>query len=84
MIVSSLVNIALDYTFILVFHWGVAGAAIATIISQIVSLTCCVVFIRRRLPHLLPTKALLRSLPALLRDEGAAHLGLGISIGLQR
>jgi putative MATE family efflux protein len=84
MVVSSLVNIALDYCFILVFHWGVKGAAIATIIAQIVSLLCCCVFIRRRLPALLPTKALLRSLPALLRDEAGAHLGLGISMGFQR
>ncbi|GHU54201.1 MATE family efflux transporter [Spirochaetia bacterium] len=84
MVASSLVNIALDYCFILVFHWGVAGAAAATILAQIVSLLCCSVFIRRRLPQLLPTKTLLRSLPALLRDEAGAHLGLGISMGLQR
>jgi putative MATE family efflux protein len=84
MIVSSLVNIALDYCFILVFHWGVAGAAIATVIAVMVSLVCCCVFIYRRLPQLLPTRALLRSLPALLRDEAGAHLGLGISIGAQR
>jgi putative MATE family efflux protein len=84
MVVSSLVNIALDYCFILVFHWGVAGAAVATIIAQIVSMVCCAVFIYRRLPQLLPTRALLRSLPGLLRDEAGAHLGLGISMGLQR
>lgn len=84
MVASSLVNIALDYCFILVFHWGVAGAAIATILAQIVSLVCCCVFICRRLPQLLPTRELLCSLPALLQDEASAHLGLGIAIGAQR
>jgi len=34
MIISTLVNIVLDLIFILVFHWGIAGAAYATLISQ--------------------------------------------------
>ena len=32
--VSALLNIVLDLLFVCVFHWGVAGAAFATIISQ--------------------------------------------------
>lgn len=35
--VSALLNIVLDLLFVCVFHWGVAGAAFATIISQYVS-----------------------------------------------
>lgn len=35
--VSALTNIALDMLFILVFHWGVAGAAAATITAQYLS-----------------------------------------------
>ncbi len=34
LIISSLVNIALDLLFILVFGWGVAGVALATVIAQ--------------------------------------------------
>ena len=34
---SSLLNIALDLVFILSFHMGVAGAALATVLSQLVS-----------------------------------------------
>ena len=34
---SSVLNIALDAGFILLFHTGVAGAALATVISQLVS-----------------------------------------------
>lgn len=35
--VSALLNIVLDLLFVCVLHWGVAGAAFATIISQYVS-----------------------------------------------
>ena len=34
---AALLNIGLDLLFVLVFHWGVAGAAIATVIAQYVS-----------------------------------------------
>lgn len=46
MIVSSFVNIALDLLFVLVFHWGVAGAAIATVIAQ--GCSCIFCFLRLR------------------------------------
>ena len=41
MIVASFVNIALDLLFVLVFHWGIAGAAVATLIAQLVSSLFC-------------------------------------------
>jgi putative MATE family efflux protein len=37
LIVSSLTNIALDLLFVCVFHWDVAGVAIATILAHILS-----------------------------------------------
>lgn len=37
LIVSAVMNIALDLLLILVFHWGVAGAAEATVIAQYAS-----------------------------------------------
>ena len=37
LVFSSILNIFLDLFFILVFHMGVAGAAIATVISQVIS-----------------------------------------------
>lgn len=43
MIVASILNIALDLLFVLVFRWGVAGAAAATLISQAVSGAFCFV-----------------------------------------
>ena len=35
--ISALLNVALDLIFVLVFHWGVEGAANATVVSQYVS-----------------------------------------------
>ncbi|MBR5310189.1 MAG: MATE family efflux transporter [Oscillospiraceae bacterium] len=37
LIISSMTNIVLDLIFVGVFHWGVAGAAVATVISQMLS-----------------------------------------------
>lgn len=38
LIISSVVNVVLDLVFIINFHWGVAGAAAATAISQLVAM----------------------------------------------
>lgn len=43
LIVSSLVNIVLDLLLVAVFPFGVAGAAIATVISQAVSCVLCII-----------------------------------------
>lgn len=43
MIVASIINILLDLLFVLVFRWGIAGAAIATLIAQVCSGFVCYV-----------------------------------------
>lgn len=48
LIISSLLNIALDLAMILVFDMGVAGAAWATVISQGISGILCLLYIRKR------------------------------------
>ena len=42
LLIASLINVALDLLLIVVFHTGVEGAAIATVISQAVSALLCV------------------------------------------
>lgn len=49
---SSILNILLDVTLILWGGLGVAGAAIATVVSQAVSGFACLWFVRRRFPIL--------------------------------
>ncbi len=41
MVVASLTNIVLDILFVMGLHWGVAGAAFATVIGQAVSAAVC-------------------------------------------
>jgi len=41
MVVAALVNIFLDLLFVMVFHWGISGAAAATVIAQAVSAIFC-------------------------------------------
>lgn len=47
MVVACFTNVALDLLFVLVFHWGIAGAAIATLIAQLVSSLFCLWHIRK-------------------------------------
>lgn len=47
MIVASFTNIVLDILFVLVFHWGIAGAAAATLIAQLISALFCIYHIRK-------------------------------------
>lgn len=47
LIISSLINIALDLLFVGVFHFGVGSAALATIISQFVSALLCLVHLMK-------------------------------------
>lgn len=46
-VISSVLNILLDCVFIFVLHTGVWGAAVATVISQVVSGTVCLLKIKR-------------------------------------
>lgn len=56
LIVSSLLNIILDLLFITQFQMGVRGAAVATVISQGVSVVLCIVYIIKKAQLLLPEK----------------------------
>ncbi len=47
MVTAALTNVALDLIFVLVFKWGIAGAASATIIAQGVSFAYCFAAIRK-------------------------------------
>ncbi len=47
MVVASVTNIVLDFLFVFGFHWGIAGAAIATLIAQAVSSVYCFYHIQK-------------------------------------
>lgn len=48
LVISSIANTVLDLLFVVVFRWEVAGAAIATVISQALSAVCAAVYMVRR------------------------------------
>ena len=50
--IACVINIVLDLTFVIVFHMGVAGVAIATIIAQIFSWIFGIFYINRKYPML--------------------------------
>lgn len=47
MILGTVANIVLDPLFILVFKWGVAGAALATVLGNVVTLVYSILIIRK-------------------------------------
>lgn len=47
MLIAALLNIGLDLLFVLVFHWGIFGAAIASVTAQLVSFLYCLMEIRK-------------------------------------
>lgn len=79
LIFSALLNIALDLFFIIVFHMGAAGAAIATIISQGVSGLLCLVYIIKKVPILHMTREDWHPEGALLKRQ----MQIGIPMALQ-
>lgn len=56
LIVSSLLNIVLDIFFITQLNMGIQGAAVATVISQGVSVILCIIYIFKKTQILLPSK----------------------------
>ncbi|MDO4732940.1 MAG: MATE family efflux transporter [Bacillota bacterium] len=54
LLISSALNILLDLLFVVVFRWGIAGAAVATVISQAGSAVASLIYLGVLFPDLLP------------------------------
>ena len=50
LLITSILNIVLDLVFVAWFHWGVAGAAAATVISQVASFLAAYLYMTRKYP----------------------------------
>lgn len=79
LILSALLNVVLDLLFIIVFHWGAAGAAYATVISQGVSGVLCLVYIAKKMPELRLEKEDFRLSAHIVKMQ----VGIGIPMALQ-
>lgn len=80
LLVSSLVNIVLDLLFVAVFHWSVAGAAIATVISQACSAVVSVAYMFRKYDALRLRKGEF----SFSREYCVTTLKLGIPVAMQQ
>lgn len=76
---STILNVLLDLLCILVFHWGVAGAAIATVFSQGVSAVLCYFYMYRKFEILRMQPSDKRFRPELARQL----IFVGVPMGLQ-
>lgn len=78
LILSVILNLGTDLLFIGKFHMGIAGAAYATVLSQIVCFLACLIFILIRYRYILPRRedwaGLWKEIPGLFST--------GLSMGL--
>lgn len=66
--ISASLNIVLDLVFVIVFHWGVKGAAAATVLSQGISALFLIIYCCSTLEILHLTREDLHFSPCLLRE----------------
>ncbi len=74
-VIGALLNCILDPLYIFVFHWGVAGAAIATISSQILSAVVLLIYFWKKGKTMRFEKRYMKPNPHIIRSI----LALGIS-----
>ena len=79
LILTSALNIGLDLLFIVPFHFGVLGAALATDISQVISGVLSFIYLRRKFDVLKMEKDDL----AFSKKASIHLLGIGVPMGLQ-
>lgn len=79
LIIGSVANIALDLLFILVFHLGIFGAAFATVISQLIAGTLCLLYIVRKIDILRLSKVDWQT----DKSHFLILLNMGVPMGLQ-
>ena len=78
LLLSAVLNIFLDLLLIIVFRMGVTGAAVATVISQGVSVVLCWIYMMKKIPVLAPRKEDWR----LSRLTSAQQLKIGLPMAL--
>ena len=54
MLIASVINVVLDLVFVAGLHWGVAGAALATVTAQAFSALYCFVVVKKSILYILP------------------------------
>ncbi len=79
LVISSLLNIGLDLLCIVTFQMGVAGAAVATVVSQMISGLLCLFYMMKKFEILRITKEEWKMNP----DHMKVLCSMGVPMGLQ-
>lgn len=79
LIVACILNIILDFVFVLACNWGVFGVAFATIIAQIISGIGCLIYAKVSNPYFTIAKELFKPDKEIILKS----MKLGIPVGLQ-
>lgn len=79
LVMSAVMNIFLDLLCIIVFHMGVSGAAIATVVSQAAAGLCCLIYMKKKFVILKLSKDEWRW----NRNFASKLCNMGIPMGLQ-
>lgn len=77
--IAACTNIGLDLLFVMVFHWGIAGAAIATVAAQLFAFLYCLYFLIK-LQDVHPRKIHWEPHPAIIKNL----CGLGLPLAAQQ
>ena len=80
LIVSSLINIALDLLFVAVFHMGVAGAALATVVAQTISAVLCGAYTLRNYGDYMPRREHFRVPRETLKELASTGFAMALMI----
>lgn len=78
LIIASLTNVALDYVFIANLGMGIAGAGYATVISQMLSVVLCFIYMKKKYPMFILHKGDYHVDSVIFKRQ----LSMGISMGL--
>ena len=80
LIVSSLINIALDLLFVMVLRMGVPGAALATVIAQTISAVLCGIYTLRSYGDYMPRREHFRVPRETLADLASTGFAMALMI----
>mgnify|MGYP001091152505 CR=1 FL=1 len=78
LVISALLNVGLDLLFVRVFAFGVEGAAIATVLSQIIAFAACFCYLWKRYPILRVQRKECRLSPETVKELYTTGLSVGL------
>lgn len=80
--ISSVLNVLLDLLFVGALPFGVAGAALATVLSQFLSAILCLIYVLKKFPLLRLSREEWKISPSHCRRELTVGLPMGLQISI--